>query len=160
MRQLRRLVSTHAPARGQSQKTEQEQRDQNGFNSCPREGAIRIRHNLSPFIFVSTHAPARGQSKCTCPKCGFKFVSTHAPARGQSPTVNGLSLSTDCFNSCPREGAIFENFGEIGECQSFNSCPREGAIQMHLPEVWIQVCFNSCPREGAIPDRKRLIAIH
>ena len=34
-----------------------------------------------------------------------------------------------CFNSCPREGAIFADVAVSGHIEGFNSCPREGAIE-------------------------------
>ena len=123
-------VSTHAPARGQSAFHSCSFVTMMCFNSCPREGAIRkppVRIK-SPLLFQLM--PPRGGNQSTfCAVAILPEVSTHAPARGQSPRRLVRVFYPECFNSCPREGAICTHVYLIKKSiLCFNSCPREGAI--------------------------------
>ena len=101
----------------------------NCFNSCPREGAILLNVDFLTSIFSFQLMPPRGGNlyaenlsypsnlfQLMPPRggnlhgisllYGDKNVSTHAPARGQSTRKHFGGEANDCFNSCPREGAI------------------------------------------------------
>ena len=121
------IVSTHAPARGQSCPRGSTSSTVKSFNSCPREGAIIVQLNKYPPDKVSTHAPARGQSLLPIkPGIGKKrfqlmpprggnlllyliplrtsIVSTHAPARGQSSDFLNNIFSFFQFQLMPPRG--------------------------------------------------------
>ena len=59
-------------------------------------------------------------------------VSTHAPARGQSSARVCLTTPSFCFNSCPREGAIFDLFLNTGDTQMFQLMPPRGGNHFAL----------------------------
>ena len=58
---------------------------------------------------VSTHAPARGQSYYFISKMRAHFLFQLMPPRGGNPNSVVKAVFLNSFNSCPREGAIWEN---------------------------------------------------
>ena len=82
------IVSTHAPARGQSAADKAQKLDCSCFNSCPREGAITL------------------PSTMLCQCSTFQLM----PPRGGNHLRYGIFLRLTSFNSCPREGAIVRGY--------------------------------------------------
>ena len=58
----------------------------------------------------------------------------------------------NCFNSCPREGAITTTLEYMRWIVRFQlMLPRGGNLIILFHKCAHIFCFNSCPREGAIP---------
>ncbi len=61
-------------------------------------------------------------------------------------------VNNDCFNSCPREGAI-DRDPDLGcDLESFNSCPREGAILEQKLRNAVPNSFQLMPPRGGNPE--------
>ena len=77
-----RKVSTHAPARGQSLKARICRFALRCFNSCPREGAISVAYFVVSFLGLFQLMPPRGGNLDEMfSSMETIIVSTHAPAR-------------------------------------------------------------------------------
>ena len=103
-------VSTHAPARGQSEELLKGLDDYFSFNSCPREGAINI--EIKKFFGQAcfNSCPREGAIRQKGRRRWKKFLFQLMPPRGGNHRQDRFKVLAGAgFNSCPREGAIREN---------------------------------------------------
>ena len=98
------MVSTHAPARGQS----------------------RADLAASQTAQVSTHAPARGQSVGNSLDVTLPLGFNSCPREGAIGLKGSRKASLRGFNSCPREGAISEHTHTDSRGGKFQLMPPRG----------------------------------
>ena len=143
-------VSTHAPARGATQRRGRRGRRAARFNSRAREG--RDKHRMahraeSPWFQltrprgarldtalvrigleqVSTHAPARGATGSPGVSPALRAVSTHAPARGATVSVDAAFRLFSVSTHAPARGATSRGWGRRARRGVSTHAPARGA---------------------------------
>ena len=120
------LVSTHAPARGATDRS-----------VCSR----MVRG-------VSTHAPARGATQCNHGKTMFILVSTHAPARGATNKLAERFPERWCFNPRTRTGCDLHAFSDDLVLLSFNPRTRTGCDLTAYTSILSRIQFQPTHPHG------------
>ncbi len=127
------IISTHAPARGATDRSE----------------------DLRTGFFISTHAPARGATAPVAGALGYNMISTHAPAGGATEKHTSQMSGTRYFNPRSRGGSDLDSQNRTGVRCNFNPRSRGGSDRRILLIAWDLIYISThAPAGGATASCK------
>ncbi len=119
-------VSIHAPVRGATASSPQEDRRQRVSIHAPVRGATLLINSRFPRATVSIHAPVRGATSGQHGVGNLIRVSIHAPVRGATSGQHGVGNLIRVSIHAPVRGATLVPTPLAGQYNRFDPRPRAG----------------------------------